>query len=135
MAEVSQDLGFRLVPVSMTMSELTNGNVPVIVHFEEGGLGRGRFLLYLGTNQTQSHVTMIDGAHVMRFSMPSDQFRRKWTGYALAVRPSPRVWPWLRRSATVLALAGMVVFLIRHPKQQEFRLRLFAISRRWFRAR
>jgi hypothetical protein len=124
LGDLGGKLGFRLVPVQMTMSELANAGTPVLVHFEEAGFGSGRFLLFLGTDRTGSTVALIDGSHVTRVEMSRDQFRRKWTGYALIQRASTPRRSWVRRGAAALVLAGLAVCLIRRARSPARRLRL-----------
>ncbi len=110
LADLGRKLGFRLVPVKMTVSELVKAKLPVIVHFEESGIGSGRFLLFLGMDETR--VDVIDGSYVTFEQMSCSRFRRNWSGYALVGQP-PFDWQvWLRRCAAVLAIAGIAIRLL-----------------------
>lgn len=97
-------LGFRLASVKMTFADLAKAKAPVIVHLEEREIGRGSFCLFLGMDQAQTSMLVIDGDYVVRTWMPRDQFRRDWTGYAVIARPSIAWGLWVRRSATALFL-------------------------------
>jgi hypothetical protein len=118
LANLGQKLGFPLVPVKMNMSELTKAGTPVIVYCEANGIGRGSFLLFLGVNENETSVALINGAYVTREWMSRDQFRRNWTGYALIAHPSIAWELWIRRSATVLVVAGMGICLARWPRNR-----------------
>jgi len=116
LANLSRELGFRLMPVKMTVSELAQARTPVIVHFEESEIGSGRFLLFLGMGKSETTVVLIDGAYLTFAEMPRDQFRRKWTGYALIARPFLAWKLWMRRSVTVLLVGGVGIWLARRPR-------------------
>jgi ABC-type bacteriocin/lantibiotic exporter with double-glycine peptidase domain len=110
MANIGQKLGFRIMPVKMTIAELAKTKAPVIVHFEESGVGSGRFLLFLGMDETR--IDAFDGSYVTFMQISCDRFRRNWSGYALVARP-PFDWQvWLRRCATILVIAGIAVWLL-----------------------
>jgi Peptidase C39 family len=114
LANQGRKLGFRLVPVKLTVSELAKAGAPVIVHFEEEGIGSGRFHLLLWMDNTW--VALIDGSYVTHAEMSRDQFRRNWTGYALIAHP-PTPWSlWVRRGAAVLVLASAGIWLARQTR-------------------
>jgi hypothetical protein len=111
MANLGQKLGFRLVAVKMSLSDLAKAGVPVIVHFEEAGIGKGRFLVFLAMTETGTAVSLIDGANIWRMQMPRDEFRRKWTGYALIPRAGIDWELWARRGAATLVVLGAGAWL------------------------
>jgi predicted double-glycine peptidase len=107
LASQSRALGFPLVPVKMTISELAQVRAPAIVHFEEIGVSKGNFHLFLGAAEDGTSCLLIHGTHVTREWMPRDRFRRGWTGYALVPR-SPFAWGlWARRITAGLIVMGL----------------------------
>jgi hypothetical protein len=109
LAELGRELGFRLTPVTTSVSELAQAGMPAIVHLEEHGSGTGRFLLFLWADKDETTIAVIDGSDVKFAQMPRDRFRRNWTGYALTAQP-PISWElWLRRLAAlgVICAAGL----------------------------
>jgi len=111
LTQVGRKLGFRMAPVKMNVTELVDAGAPVIVYFEKGGIGRGQFHLFLGIDQTDTQVALINGAYVKREWMSRDQFRRGWTGYGLIARPGIDWELWTRRGATALVVFGAGVWL------------------------
>lgn len=110
---VAKRFGFALTPVKLVPSELAMTGSPVIVHFEETGIGKGRFHVFLGMSDDEAAVALINGAYVTRHWMPRDEFRRNWTGYALVARP-PFAWQlWIRRSVVVLVIGCLGKWLAR----------------------
>lgn len=116
LANLGRKLGFRLVPVKMTVSELAKVGAPVIVHFEESGIGNGRFLLFLGMDKTETSVALIEGAYALREEMARDEFRRKWTSYALIARPAIAWKQWVRRCAAALVVCCVGLWVARARK-------------------
>lgn len=112
LANLGGKLGFQLVPAKKTVSELAKEKTPCIVHFEESGIGSGRFLLFLGINKAETKIDLIDGTYVTRVEMLCDDFRRKWTGYALIVRPSTAGSLWVPRCAAALVACGVMNWLL-----------------------
>jgi Peptidase C39 family len=111
LADVGRKLGFRLAPVTTGVSELSKG-APGIVHLEENGIGAGRFVLFLRMDKGETNLALIDGTHVKFVTMPRDEFRRNWTGYALIAQPGI---PWrisVRRWTTGLVIAVAAVCLL-----------------------
>jgi hypothetical protein len=101
LADLGRKFGFRLMAAKMDFAELARADTPVILYFEEGEIGQGRFHLFLGIYDNGRSVSLINGAYVLHQYMPRDEFRRHWTGYALTARPF--AWGlWLRRSLAVL---------------------------------
>jgi ABC-type bacteriocin/lantibiotic exporter with double-glycine peptidase domain len=122
LATIGRQLGFRLAPVRINVTELANAGAPVIVHLEEGRLGSGRFALVLGMDKEQTSVGLVDGSRVTREEIPLVQFRRYWTGYALLPRASIAWEDWMRRGAVALALGGVSLWLLRRTRPALHRL-------------
>lgn len=110
LADLGRRLGFLLIPVTMTFSELAKTKSPVILHLEDNGIGSGRFILFLGMDETR--IDVIDGSYITFEQMLNDRFRRKWTGYALVAQPLIDWQMWLRRCAATLVIAGAAVWLL-----------------------
>src|SRR5262249_55206825 len=106
LGSLGRNLGFRLVPVKMSVADLANAGVPVIVHFEEVGIDSGRFQLFLGMARSEAMVALIDGSHVTRVQMSGEEFRRRWTGYGLIAQPSTGRDKWGRRCALALVICA-----------------------------
>jgi Peptidase C39 family len=111
MARVGQKMGFRLVPVKISLSDLAKAGAPVIVHFEQEGIGKGQFLLFLAMTESEYAFSVIEGRYIWRTQMPRDEFRRKWTGYALIPRPRIDWELWIRRGAAALVVLGAGAWL------------------------
>jgi hypothetical protein len=111
MAAIGRRLGFRPLPVKMTVSELISARSPVILHFETHGVTAGHFMLFLWMYEDETTVALIDGAHVTFREMTRDQFRRSWTGYALIVRPPVDWFAWIRRGAATLVCTALCAWL------------------------
>jgi len=106
MAKIGEEFGFRLLPVKLTMSELASVGSPVIVHYEDRGIGSGQFMVVLGMDKDQTIVDIIEGGFVTHCQMPQEQFRRHWSGYALTAQPTSAWELSVRRLAA--ALIGVV---------------------------
>jgi hypothetical protein len=75
-------LGYKLLPVQLTMSELESLQTPALVHLESTDEASGHFACVVRCSAKD--VILIDGAKATRETLSRDSFRRQWTGYVLA---------------------------------------------------
>jgi hypothetical protein len=118
LAAAARSLGYDMVPLQLTVDELARLSAPVIVHFEENSLERGRFHLFLGLAEDRAYL--VDGTRVTVSSMPRDNFRRNWTGFALVNRPARAAAPRIRRAIAVTSflLLGAGIVALRSGKRR-----------------
>jgi hypothetical protein len=84
--------------------ELRNVPLPAVVLMEDPTGAGSTFSLLCYSRQQRWYL--IDGAAVSTQDLPTDEFRRRWSGVALAPRQQTRAWlPWL-----CLAIAGLAVY-------------------------
>jgi hypothetical protein len=119
LAQAAARLGFTLAPIKLTVAELARLRSPVVILFEEAGLGHGRFHLLLGFSPTKA--VLMDGKFVIYIEMPKDRFRRAWTGLILVPRStSPWSGRWLKAALGAVG-AVVVVWLARYTARRRQR--------------
>jgi ABC-type bacteriocin/lantibiotic exporter with double-glycine peptidase domain len=66
----------------MTMKELRDARLPLIVHLEQAGRDTGRFVVV--AEFTKHDVVIFQGGTATLEPISTDAFRREWSGYAIA---------------------------------------------------
>jgi ATP-binding cassette subfamily B protein len=101
LARAAEELGFHTRPVRASLGSLTHLNHPWIAHWQ----GNHYIVVY---RVRGNRVIIADPALGQR-SLTSSEFQRDWTGYALLLDPTERLWevevrhPSLRRYAEAIS--------------------------------
>ncbi len=104
LAEIARREGFNLVPVQLSMNELSHFGMPVICHIEDSGTERGMFCLFVGAGN--GSVDLVQGGSVSWTQLPRETFERAWSGCVLVPMAPSQLWEVARRLSTAALLLG-----------------------------
>ena len=82
LTRVAASLGYSLVPIRTSLSEISTSQQPLILHLEHTDQNSGYFVVPV--HFTPNEVVVFHGPTARMMNLTIDEFRIKWTGMALA---------------------------------------------------
>ena len=111
MVEIAARFGYALAPARLSIRDLAGIRGATMVHLESCGPEAGQFAIFLGIDG--GSVNLVSGGSAEIEAMSLEQFRRRWSGYALAGAASPH-WSRLATSGAALVLSLIALRAVWH---------------------
>ena len=80
--------------VKATPGALRALGLPAVVHMETGSVRSGHFMVVSAIGEES--VRLLDPTTAVAREMPRGEFERRWTSYALVIKPPAGVGSWVR---------------------------------------
>ena len=128
LSRASHALGQSLKPVKTTPKRLAAMPMPVIVHMYDEGEQHGHYVVLFTVDKDQYRV--INTAYMTLELVSTDDFRRRWSGYALVPVMRERQWT-IAMSFGCCVLAGYLWLRARPFRKYRINRRVQVSGKNW----